>query len=114
MSITRSRTVISFNYKVQCNLIERVKKFNDFGVIFNEKFDFNDDINFRLAKARSTLGVIKRTASEFNNLTALRTLYVALVRSRLEYCSQIWAPFYTGPNNAIENIQKFLKIFKYW
>ena len=56
------------------------------------------------------LGLIKRQAPEFNDKAALKTLFTALVRSKLEYCSQVWAPYYNGAIESIEHIQeRFLK-----
>ena len=106
MTISRSRNPLSYNYTVNDNTIEKVNKFHDLGVTFNCKFDFNDDLIFRISKAKSTVGVIKRMAHEFNYPTALKTLYTALVRSKLEYCSVVWSPYYTVATNSIENIQK--------
>ena len=110
MTISRSRNQFNYVYHINDNVIEKVKKFNDLGVIFNSKFDFNDDLSFRVSRARSMLGIIKRLAHEFNDIMSLRILYTSLVRSRLEYCSIVWAPYYIGPTAAVENVQKqFLK-----
>ena len=53
MTISRARSKIHFDYFVNTTKIERVKQFKDLGVIFNERFDFNDDLAFRTAKAHS-------------------------------------------------------------
>ena len=83
-------------------------------MIFNDKFNFNDDIAFRVSKSKAMVGLIKRVSSDFNDSKILLTLYDSLVRSNLEYCNQIWAPYYTGANNELENVQnKFLRFLAY-
>jgi len=111
MTITRARSrKITFDYRMNDSLINRVEKFNDLGVIFNHRLDFNDDISFRTSKARAISGLIRRHSADFNNDRALLTLFTALARSRLEYCSQVWSPYYNGTFNSIEHIQeRFLK-----
>ena len=68
---------------VNTTRIERVKQFKDLGVIFNERFDFNDDLAFRTAKARSVHALIMRQSTDFRNSTVLKTLFVALVKFTL-------------------------------
>ena len=114
MTISRSRSPLTFEYKFNNVNIERVDKFTDLGVIFNNKFNFNDDVAFRVSKGKAMVGLIKRTAPEFKDTKILLTLYQSLVRSNLEYCNQIWAPHYIGKNNDIENVQnKFLRFLAF-
>ena len=100
MTISRARSRIHFDYFVNTTKIERVKQFKDLRVIFNKRFDFiNDDLAFRTVKARLVLGLIMRQSSGFRNPTVLKTLFLALVRSRVsrvEYCNPIWNPIYQG------------------
>ena len=67
MSFSKSRNIVNFEYEIDGNNIEREYKFNDLGVIFNSKLNFNDDYTFRLSKAKSMLGSIKRPTSELRD-----------------------------------------------
>ena len=114
MTLSRSRNKLNSVYYIGDNRIDKINKFRDLGITFNNKFDFNDDLTFRLSKAKSTLGVIKRLAPDFKNIDALKTLYVSLVRSTLEYGSVVWSPYYSGPTTAIENVQRsFLRFIDF-
>ena len=91
MSFSKSRNIVNFEYEIDGNNIERVYKFNDLGVIFNSKLNFNDDCTFRVSKAKSMLGFVKRQTSELRDPEILKSLYCSLVRSNVEYCSQVWS-----------------------
>ena len=49
--------------------------------------NFNDDCTFRISKAKSMAGFVKRQMSELRNMEVLKYLYVSLMRSQLEYCT---------------------------
>jgi hypothetical protein len=56
------------------------------------------------------LGFIKRLSKEFQDPYTLKSLYMSLVRSRLEYACCVWQPFYAVHVARIERIQeKFVK-----
>ena len=52
------------------------------------------------------LGLIKRSCRDFEDRKTVRTLYCALVRSNLEYCSVIWSPYTKKGIEKMEKIQK--------
>ena len=59
-------------------------------------------------------GFIVRNCKGFTNIIALKTLYFSYVRSKLEYCCNIWNPHYNLHITHIENIQrKFLKYLSF-
>ena len=56
------------------------------------------------------MGFIIRNCSDFRNVVALKALFFAFVRSKIEYASVVWAPYYAYQRDAIERVQKkFLK-----
>ena len=57
------------------------------------------------------LGFIKRVTHKFTDSRTLNSLYNALVRSRLDYCSQVWSPADKTAIGKLESVQK--RYFKY-
>lgn len=45
-------------------------------------------------------------AKKFTDVSCLKSLYCALVRSTLEYCSAVWSPNYNNNSDRIEKIQR--------
>ena len=58
------------------------------------------------SKANKILGLIKRTCRGLTDVTTLRTLYCALVRSQLEYCTVVWSPYTARNVDKLERIQR--------
>jgi len=57
------------------------------------------------AKAMSVLGMIKRTFNTLNKEMFL-TLYSTYIRPHLEYCIQVWAPYFKKDIDVLENCPK--------
>ena len=57
------------------------------------------------------MSFIKRVCTTFTDVQALRSLYISLVRSQLEYCSVTWNPWQRTFIDKIERVQK--KLIKY-
>ena len=90
VSFTRSNTQISFEYEINSVRLETLLSVKDLGVIFDRKLSFKEHIDFIFSKSMRLLGFINRISSEFQDPTTLKSLYVSLVRSHLEYCGVIW------------------------
>lgn len=88
------------------NDLERVSLIKDLGVTIDSKACFNEHVAVTTSKAFATLGFLRRNASDFVDLFALKTIYCSLVRSQLEYAVQVWAPYYAVQADRIERIQK--------
>jgi hypothetical protein len=54
------------------------------------------------------LGFLRKLSGEFRNLYIFRTLYVSLVRPKLEYASCVWRPFYDVHICRIQRVQREL------
>ncbi len=59
-----------------------------------------------LAKASQKLGLIKRNCSITTCRKSRKTLYLSLVRSLFEHCSQIWRPTTATQIQKFERLQK--------
>ena len=82
----------------------------DLGVVLDCKLSFREHIDSVVNKASAMLGFIKRLSKEFRCPYTYKILYTTYVRSRLEYASCVWQPFYVTHVNRIERIQeKFIK-----
>lgn len=80
------------------------------GVIFYSKLQFNEHINQIVNSACKTPGFVIRNTKSFTNINAIKCLYYSLLRSKLEYCSIIWHPYYMNKTKLLEQVQrKFLK-----
>ena len=70
------------------------------------KLLFNEHIDRTTAKARSTLGLVKRFSKELQNQQTERVLYVSLVRPILEYATPVWGSRGATRSARIESVQK--------
>lgn len=87
--------------------LSRVRAQRDLGVLMSDTASFNDHIQAQVNKANKMLGFIRRTISGSKILLpTLRSLYVALVRSHLEYASEIWSPKSITMIKRIEGVQR--------
>ena len=59
------------------------------------------------AKANRTLGLIKRVyGKDIADQEIRKLLYITLVRSQLEYASNLWSPYTIKERALIENVQR--------
>ena len=73
--------------------IEQVPEERDLGILITDEMKWSKQCNSAAAMAMSVLGVIKRTVNTLNKEMFL-TLYPTHIRPHLEYCIQIWAPYF--------------------
>lgn len=105
LSISRSRSRILNTYFYGDIRIENVDKQRDLGVIFDSRFDFSMHMESLTSNAFMTLGFVKRFAKSYS-IDCRKTLYCSLVRSKLEYASQIWSPYHLKYKNMVERVQR--------
>lgn len=114
ISFTRKPKPFTFTYKLNNLPIEKVSAVRDLGVILDSKLTMAEHVDFITDKAYKNLGFVIRTCKPFSDLTCIKTVYCAYVRSVLEYASSVWAPNYIIYNHKIERIQKkFIKHLNY-
>ena len=106
ISYTRKHTNNNFECTLGQQSVERCSKIRDLGVILDSKLTFTDHHNTIVNKANNMLSFIKRFSYHFRDPYTIKTLYVAYVRSILEYCSVVWSPYQVVHCNRIESVQK--------
>lgn len=90
--------------------MSRVNQIKDLGVTFSFNMCFSHHIEGIVSKAFMMLGFLMRNSKVFKDPYTLKSLYISLVRSHLEYASIVWAPHYFIYRNNIERVQKrFIK-----
>jgi hypothetical protein len=87
-------------------LIDRVSSINDLGVIMDEKMTFSERVDVMVAKTFAMLGFIRRLSLEFRDPYTLKSLYMSLVRPKLEYARCVWNPFYDIRVDRVERVQR--------
>lgn len=114
VTFTRKHSTIDNVYSIDGMLLSRSNSTKDLGVIFDSQLTFIDHINLKVKEATKMLGFIIRNCKSFTNIRALKILYFSYVRSKLEYASLIWYPYYMNQKLALENVQrKFLKFLAF-
>uniref|UniRef100_V5GPT7 RNA-directed DNA polymerase n=1 Tax=Anoplophora glabripennis TaxID=217634 RepID=V5GPT7_ANOGL len=113
-SFTSKKEPLVFGYTLENALLARCDNVKDLGVIYDNRLSFTDHINTIINAANRSLSFIVRNSSSFNDVTALKCLFYSLVRSKLEYCSLIWYPYYQIHTNKLEKVQRrFLKFLSF-
>ena len=104
----RKRIPIIYDYSMRGVTLKRVEAQRDLGVLISCDARFNEHIYTQVNKANKMLGFIRRTINSRSDefLPTFRTLYLALVRSHLEYASEIWSPKSVTLIKLIEGVQR--------
>jgi len=94
-----------YQYYSKITYLEQKDSFKDLGIIVDEKLSFREYINEKISKAYAMLGVIKRNFKYLNS-NSFVLLHKSMVRSHVDYCSSVWAPY---KNDGIEMLEKVEK-----
>ncbi len=97
---------LEYYYYLGGSMLDFVDWEKDLGVDVTNNFLFNIQCSRILAKASQQFGLTKRTCSFVKDLKRKRTLYLTLVRSQFEHCSQIWRPTSKTNIAKFESFQK--------
>lgn len=111
MSYSKCKTKFMFNYNIDNCPLQYVDYISDLGVIFDPGLTFQLHINQIIPKSLSVISFIRRHSTSFSDPYTLKTLYISLVRSKLEYASFIWNPTYDSHIIRLERIQRVFTKF---
>ena len=111
ISFSRSASLLLYDYTYNCTNLERVESIKDLGLLIDRKLNFSAHVAATTAKAFAMLGFLRRNTADFENIEALKTLYISLVRSTLEYAVQVWAPYYAEQQDRLERVQRRFTLY---
>ena len=106
LTITRKKTPIHYYYNMNGQVLEHVSSIKDLGVTIDSELKWSMHIDNIVSKANRMSHLVLRSLGHNAPVTVKKQLYVSLVRSNLEYCSQIWSG--TTKQNVIklERVQR--------
>jgi len=85
--------------------LECVSEEKDLGVIISGDLKWEKQCSEAVKKANRMLGMIKRNFIDRSKETII-SLYKMLISPHLEYCCQIWSPYYQKDIKLIERVQR--------
>lgn len=110
VSFTRKLIPVTYTYIFSGVDLGRATSVTDLGVTFDSRLSFSDHIINSTKAALRTLGFIVRTTKPFFYTESILPLYYSFVRSKLEYASVVWSPYYFRYLHLLEGVQRrFLK-----
>lgn len=106
VTYTRKLTPYIHDYILGDRIIIKKDIHTDLGVIFDSKLLFNSHVDNIVSKARRTSAVVGWVAKGFFLPLSHITLYNSLVRSKLEYCSEVWGNLGITTTDKIDVVQR--------
>nr|AEG42077.1 putative non-LTR retrovirus reverse transcriptase [Mayetiola destructor] len=107
----RTRSFVNRVYTIDKFELERKNEIRDLGVLLDQRFSFASHIENVTVCARQMIGYIKRVSNNKFTIETKKKLYLAYVRSKLEFASVIWSPYQDIYKDDIESIQKQFVIY---
>lgn len=112
-TFSRSRAAICAQYALGNEPINRVFSVKDLGVVFDARLTFHEHISSLAMSCFRRLGFVIRNVRHFCDPVAIKMVYNALVRSKLETSSIVWNPYESTYVLLLEKVQKVFLRFLY-
>ena len=104
---------IDFDYSIDNNNLSRVTEFNDFRITITTNLSWCENVKTVSSKAHSKIGMIKHFVGFNSPIDVKHQLYLAHVRSILDYCSPMWSPSHVKDIIKLERVQRQASKFIY-
>ena len=105
LTVSRGPQVHSKMYSLCGVVLQSVTEAKYLGVCLSSDLHWSNHINTITSKANSTLGLLRRNLSRCP-IQLREQAYIALIRSRLEYCAAIWDPHLIKDISRLEAVQR--------
>lgn len=106
MSFTRKQNTYFHSYVIDDTPITRKLEHRDLGIMMDVKLNFNYQIQKMTSAAKKKSALVYWVSKNFTRPSTATLLYSALVRSKLEYCSEVWNSITNTESAKVEQVQK--------
>ena len=106
LRITRKHQKIEYPYKLHDVVLESTAHERDLGVWTSSNLTWTKHVEEQCIQSTKMLGYIRISTLDIKNISVRRSLYLTLVRSKLCYGSQLWAPQSVELIKRMERIQR--------
>ena len=106
LRVARLRSTDGRDYYLGEIKLDRVDVEKDSGILVSHNLRWNNHVDPISSKAQKMLNVLYRTCKDINDIRTKKLLYIAWVRSRLEYASVVWSPHTKRNINNLEQVQR--------
>lgn len=106
VTFTKAKTPLREGYSLGDVKIPRAGTVKDLGVLLNEDLTFGLHIRKICAQSFRTLGFVMRQARLLDSIPAIKVLYNAFVRSKMECNAVIWNPYEDKYIVMVEKLQR--------
>ena len=106
--MARIRSINDKDYYLSGTKLSRVDVEKDLGVLVSHNLSWNNHVDLISSKAQRMLNLLYRTyiCRDITDISTKKLLYIAWVRSRLEYASVVWSPNTKCNINNLEQVQR--------
>ena len=106
LRVARIRSIDDRDYYPGGVKLDRVDVEKGLGVLVSHNLCWNNHVDLISSEAQRMLNVLYRTRRDVNDISTKTLLYIAWVRSRLEYASVVWSPHTKRNINNLEQVQR--------
>jgi hypothetical protein len=100
-------------YELQDSYVTHTDCLKDLGVFIDSKLYFYSYVDYIFSQVIKLLGLIHNITFSFLTLDSLLTLYLAVVRPKLEYASIVWNSVTSPDAKKLEHIQRKIAVVCY-
>ena len=105
LSHSRKREKSTTSYTLHGQVLSQVSSTDYLGVIVQDNGEWQEHINKIATKGNQLLAFLKRNI-KVNNIAVKAEAYQMLIRTPLEYASNVWDPHHQNEKDKLEKIQR--------
>jgi hypothetical protein len=106
ITFSRKTNTLIYDYKLCQSSLTRTDYIKDLEIFLDSKLQFHDHVNHVFSPCIKLLGLVRSITFTFSSLDCMHKLYIALIRSKVEYASVVWNSITSTGASKLERIQR--------